>query len=280
MGLRIYNTLIREKEDFEPVEPGKVKMYVCGVTVYDMCHIGHARSIVLFDVIYRYLMSRGYEVTYVRNFTDVDDKTIAGANAAGIPLQEYTQKYIDAFYEDCDSLSLERVEHYPRATDPEHIEAMVELVSKLRERGHTYDADGSVYYKISTFPSYGKLSRVDMSGMKAGARVEADDYAKKDVRDFVLWKGPKPGEPSWETRVGRGRPGDVDHRSAGVGQTGVRHVPGDTIHRLRPGAHRATWVRDNLPVTVGQRPDATDSLLSSRVKGDLLWASKVGRAGY
>jgi cysteinyl-tRNA synthetase len=182
-------------------------MYTCGLTVYNRGHIGNFRTFVSQDVLRRYLKYKGYRLTQVMNFTDVDDKTIAGANAAGLPLKEYTQKYVDAFYEDCDALNLERAEHYPRATDPVYIEAMVELVSKLRERGHTYEADGSIYFKISTFPTYGKLSRIDMSGMRAGARVEADDYAKEDVRDFVLWKGPKPDEPSWETRVGPGRPG-------------------------------------------------------------------------
>jgi cysteinyl-tRNA synthetase len=205
--LVLYNTMGGVGEALEPIEPGHFRVYTCGLTVYNRGHIGNFRTFVSQDVLRRYLKYKGYRLTQVMNFTDVDDKTIAGAKAAGVPLQDYTQRYIDAFYEDCNSLNLERAEHYPRATDPEYIEAMVELVSRLRERGHTYEADGSIYYRISTFPSYGKLSRIDMSGMKAGARVEADDYAKQDVRDFVLWKGPKPGEPSWETRLGPGRPG-------------------------------------------------------------------------
>jgi cysteinyl-tRNA synthetase len=205
--LILFNTLGGAREAVEPIEPGHIRMYTCGLTVYNRGHIGNFRTFASQDVLRRYLKYKGYQLTQVMNFTDVDDKTIAGARAAGLPLQDYTQKYIDAFYEDCDALNLERVEHYPRATDPVYIEAMVELVSKLRERGHTYEADGSIYYKISTFPSYGKLSRIDMSGMRAGARVEADDYAKQDVRDFVLWKGRKAGEPSWETRIGPGRPG-------------------------------------------------------------------------
>jgi cysteinyl-tRNA synthetase len=205
--LVLYNTMGGVREALEALEPGHMRMYTCGLTVYNRGHIGNFRTFVSQDVLRRYLKYKGYRLTQVMNFTDVDDKTIAGANAAGLSLQEYTQKFIDAFYEDCDALNLERAEHYPRAADPEYIEAMVELVSKLSERGHTYEADGSIYFKISTFPPYGKLSRIDMSGMRAGARVEADDYAKQDVRDFVLWKGPKPGEPSWDTRVGVGRPG-------------------------------------------------------------------------
>ena len=205
--LILTNTLGGERESIEPIEPGHVRMYTCGLTVYNRGHIGNFRTFVSQDVLRRYLKYKGYRLTQVMNFTDVDDKTIVGARDARLPLGEYTQKYIDAFHEDCDTLNLERAEHYPRATDPEYIDAMVELVAKLGENGHTYEADGSIYYRISTFPSYGKLSRIDVSGMKAGARVEADDYAKQDVRDFVLWKGPKPGEPSWNTSIGPGRPG-------------------------------------------------------------------------
>jgi cysteinyl-tRNA synthetase len=142
------------------------------------------------------------------NFTDVDDKTIDGARAAGMGLREYTQRFIDYFFEDCETLNIERAEHYPRATDPEYIDAMVELVQKLEERGHTYRSDGSIYFKVDSFPGYGKLSRIDVAGMKAGARVDSDEYTKENVRDFVLWKGPKePDEPSWDTAIGRGRPG-------------------------------------------------------------------------
>jgi len=205
--LILANTLGGSRETFEPIQPGHVRLYTCGLTVYNRGHIGNFRTFVSQDILRRYLKYKGYRLTHVMNFTDVDDKTIVGARAAGLPLEEYTQKYIDAFFEDCDTLNLERVEHYPRATDPSYIDAMVELVAKLRERGHTYEADDSIYYRISTFPQYGKLSRIDVSGMKAGARVEADDYAKQDVRDFVLWKGPKPDEPVWETEVGPGRPG-------------------------------------------------------------------------
>jgi cysteinyl-tRNA synthetase len=205
--LVLTNTLGGSREAFEPIEAGHVGLYTCGLTVYNRGHIGNFRTFVSQDILRRYLKYKGYRLTHVMNFTDVDDKTIVGARTAGLPLKDYTQKYIDAFYEDCDTLNLERVEHYPRATDPEYIDAMVELVAKLGERGHSYEADESIYYRISTFPDYGKLSRIDVSGMKAGARIEADDYAKQDVRDFVLWKGPKPDEPVWETAIGPGRPG-------------------------------------------------------------------------
>ncbi|MGH9391077.1 MAG: cysteine--tRNA ligase, partial [Vicinamibacteria bacterium] len=153
------------------------------------------------------LKYKGYRVTQATNFTDVDDKTIDGAREAGMGLREYTQKFIDYFFEDCATLNIERAEHYPRATDPEHIDAMVELVRKLEERGHTYRSDGSVYFKVDSFPGYGKLSRIDVTGMKAGARVDSDEYTKENVRDFVLWKGPKDDEPSWDTKIGPGRPG-------------------------------------------------------------------------
>jgi cysteinyl-tRNA synthetase len=195
------------REAFEPIESGRVRMYTCGLTVYDRGHIGNFRTFVAQDILRRYLKYNGYRVNQVMNFTDVDDKTIAGALAAGLPLREYTDKYIEYFFEDVDILGLERAEHYPRATDAEYLAAMVELVVRLRERGHTYESDGSIYYRISTFPAYGKLSRIDMEGIKAGARVDSDDYDKEDVRDFVLWKGPKENEPSWDTEIGPGRPG-------------------------------------------------------------------------
>ncbi len=205
--LRLTNTLGGKLEAFEPIDDGHVRMYTCGLTVYNRGHIGNFRTFVSQDVLRRYLKYKGYRVTQVTNFTDVDDKTIDGARAAGLPLRQYTQKFIDYFFEDCDTLGIERAEHYPRATDPEYIEAMVELVRKLEERGHTYKSDGSTYFKVDSFPGYGKLSRIDITGMKAGARVDSDEYTKENVRDFVLWKGPKDDEPSWDTRIGPGRPG-------------------------------------------------------------------------
>jgi cysteinyl-tRNA synthetase len=205
--LKLTNSLGGKLETFEPLEAGHVRMYTCGLTVYNRGHIGNFRTFVSQDVLRRYLKYKGYRVTQVTNFTDVDDKTIEGARGAGMELREYTQKYIDYFFEDCDTLSIERAEHYPRATDPVYIDAMVELVRKLEERGHTYKSDGSIYFKVESFPEYGKLSRIDVSGMKAGARVDSDEYTKENVRDFVLWKGAKDGEPSWDTPIGPGRPG-------------------------------------------------------------------------
>jgi cysteinyl-tRNA synthetase len=205
--LRLTNTLGGKLEAFEPLDDRHVRMYTCGLTVYNRGHIGNFRTFVAQDVLRRYLKYKGYRVTQVMNFTDVDDKTIEGAAKAGMGLREYTQKFIDYFFEDCATLNIERVEHYPRATDPEYIDAMVELVRKLEERGHTYRSDGSIYFKVDSFPAYGKLSRIDVAGMKAGARVDSDEYEKENVRDFVLWKGAKEDEPSWDTAIGRGRPG-------------------------------------------------------------------------
>ena len=176
-SLVLANTLGGSREAFEPIEAGHVRLYTCGLTVYNRGHIGNFRTFVSQDILRRYLKYKGYRLTHVMNFTDVDDKTIVGARTAGLPLKEYTQKYIDAFYEDCDTLNLEKVEHYPRATDPEYIDAMVELVAKLRERGHTYEADDSIYYRISTFPDYGKLSRIDVSGMKASVSLPGQPSA-------------------------------------------------------------------------------------------------------
>jgi len=205
--LQLTNTLGGAQEAFEPLELGHVRMYTCGLTVYNRGHIGNFRTFVAQDILRRYLKYKGFRVTQVVNFTDVDDKTIAGAHAAGLPLREYADKYIDYFYEDADSLNIERAEHYPRATDPEYIDAMVDLVKKLKERGHAYESDGSIYFRISTLPEYGKLSRIDVEGMQSGARVDSDEYSKENARDFVLWKGPKENEPSWDTDIGPGRPG-------------------------------------------------------------------------
>jgi cysteinyl-tRNA synthetase len=204
MGLRIYNTLTRKKEDFEPIEPGKVKMYVCGVTVYDMCHIGHARSIVLFDVIYRYLMNSGYEVTYVRNFTDIDDKIINRANELGEDWKSLAERFIREFYQDMDALGVERPTTEPKAT--EHIPQIQTLISDLITAGHAYETDGDVMFSVDSFEGYGKLSGKRIEELRAGARIDVDEK-KRNPLDFALWKAAKPGEPYWESPWGQGRPG-------------------------------------------------------------------------
>ncbi|MDY6988697.1 MAG: cysteine--tRNA ligase [Thermodesulfobacteriota bacterium] len=202
--LRIYNTLTKKKEIFEPIEPGKVKMYVCGPTVYDACHIGHARSVVVFDVIGRYLKTAGHEVTYVRNFTDIDDKIINRARELNITTEELSAKYIQAFYDDMDALKVERATLEPRATD--HIDAIIDVIQHLFDRGHAYKGGSDVFYAVESFEGYGKLSGRRLEDMQAGARV-AVDKNKRNPFDFALWKGAKPGEPSWDSPWGKGRPG-------------------------------------------------------------------------
>jgi cysteinyl-tRNA synthetase len=203
--IRFLNTASRRVETLDPLEKGHVRMYTCGPTVYNFPHIGNYRTFLFEDILRRTLKSFGYRVTQVMNVTDIDDKTIKGAAAEGISLREFTDRYVAAFFEDLDTLGVERAEHYPRATD--WIPQMVALVQRLTERGHTYVQDGSTYFRIATFPGYGKLSGIDVAQVRAGARVDVDEYEKEDVRDFVLWKAPKEGEPSWDTPIGPGRPG-------------------------------------------------------------------------
>jgi cysteinyl-tRNA synthetase len=203
--IRLLNTLTRRVEPLEPHEPDHVRMYTCGPTVYNYPHIGNLRTFLFEDVLRRTLEAFGYRVTQVMNLTDIDDKTIKGAAAEGITLRAFTDRYVDAFFEDLDTLGVERAEHYPRAT--EWIPQMVELVERLSARGHTYVQDGSTYYRIATFPAYGRLSGIDVNAVRPGARVDADEYEKEDVRDFVLWKAAKPDEPAWDTVLGKGRPG-------------------------------------------------------------------------
>ena len=203
--IRLHNTLTGRTEPFVPLYPGEVRMYTCGPTVYDYAHIGNFRTFVFQDILRRFLRSRGYRVVQVMNLTDVDDRIIQNAAAAGVSLRDYTEKYVQAFLEDMRALSLEMPEHLVRATD--HIEDMVQLIERLTMKGFTYVSDGSLYYRIAKFPNYGKLSKIDLSGIQAGARVEVDRYEKDDARDFALWKAPKPGEHFWETRIGPGRPG-------------------------------------------------------------------------
>lgn len=207
MGLRFTNTLTRRKEEFKPIEDGHVKMYTCGPTVYDYAHIGNFRAYTFEDILRRYLKYKGYEVMQVMNLTDIDDKTIKGCQEESISLDDYTARYKEAFFEDLDSLRIERAELYPEAT--KHIDEMVEIVKVLLDKEYAYKAGGSIYYKISKFPEYGKLSRMDISQLKVGARVASDEYEKEEVSDFALWKGwdKADGPVFWKTDLGKGRPG-------------------------------------------------------------------------
>lgn len=205
MPLEIYNDLSRKKEIFTPLESGKVRMYVCGITVYDLCHLGHARMVVAFDVVYRYLLHKGYDVTYVRNVTDIDDKIINRANERGIPFTDLTAEFITAMDADFDALKVRKPTVEPRAT--QHIDEILEMIGRLIANGHAYVADnGDVYYSVSSFPSYGKLSGKSLEDLQAGARVELGEH-KRDPLDFALWKAAKPGEPYWDSPWGKGRPG-------------------------------------------------------------------------
>jgi cysteinyl-tRNA synthetase len=206
--LRLYNTLSRQEEPFAPSHDNLVRMYACGLTVYNRGHIGNFRTFVCLDVLRRTLKYLcGYEVRGVVNYTDVDDKTIAGAAKAGKPLREYTDPWIAAFQEDSARLGLEPPEETPRATDEVNLRAMSDMVLALERNGHTYRRDGSVYFKISSLPTYGRLARLDTEGMKPGVSVDVDEYSKDDARDFVLWKATKPEEPTWDYGTGPGRPG-------------------------------------------------------------------------
>ena len=204
MALRVYNTQTGTKEIFVPLVPGKAGMYVCGVTVYDYCHIGHARANVVFDVIFRYLKYSGYDVTYVRNYTDIDDKIINRANKEGVDFKVITERYIQAFDEDMARLGLCKPTVEPKATD--HVGGIISIIEKLIANGHAYESEGDVYYAVDSFPGYLKLSGRNMEDMLAGARVELGDK-KRNPMDFALWKGSKPGEPWWESPWGNGRPG-------------------------------------------------------------------------
>ena len=203
--IKFFNTFTRKKEEFVPLEDKTVKLYTCGPTVYDLAHIGNFRAYMFEDLLHRYLEYRGYKVVRVMNITDVDDKTIAGSEKEGISLKEYTERYTKSFIEDMETLRVKKPDYLPRAT--ETIPEMVVLVKKLLEKGYAYRKENSVYFRLSKFPEYGKLSHIDLSGIKPGARVETDEYTKEDVRDFALWKDSKKGEISWDTDIGKGRPG-------------------------------------------------------------------------
>ncbi|NNG47798.1 MAG: class I tRNA ligase family protein, partial [Deltaproteobacteria bacterium] len=204
MALTVFNTLGNRKEAFVPVNPGQVKVYMCGVTVYDLCHVGHARANVAFDIIVRYLRYRGYVVTFVRNFTDIDDKIIHRASRENTDYLTISNRYIEAFYKDFDRMGLVRPDLEPRAT--EHIPDIIDLVSRLVAAGKAYVVGGDVYYSVRGFEGYGKLSGKNTEELLSGARVEVDER-KKDPLDFSLWKASKPGEPFWDSPWGPGRPG-------------------------------------------------------------------------
>lgn len=204
MSLRVYNTLTGTKEIFTPLQPGKVGMYVCGVTVYDYCHIGHARANIVFDIVYRYLKYSGYEVTYVRNYTDVDDKIIQRANERGISSTALAQEFIQAFDEDMAALGLEKPTIEPKAT--EHMDEIIALVQQLIDAGKAYAVDGDVYFAVQSFDNYLQLSKRNLDDMQAGARI-APGEKKRNPMDFALWKGAKPNEPAWPSPWGEGRPG-------------------------------------------------------------------------
>ena len=205
MSIRFHNTLTDKVEEFEPLEPGVVRIYTCGPTVYDYAHIGNYRTFVFQDILRRHLEYRGYKMLHVMNLTDVDDNTIRNSRAAGVALRDYAEKFIQAFQVDRQLLGLEDPEIVVRATDC--IDDMVKLIQTLMEKGYAYTNEGSVYFKVAAFKDYGKLTKIDLSGILDGARVDADKYGKENVRDFALWKAAKEGEPFWETPIGPGRPG-------------------------------------------------------------------------
>src|SRR5487761_925018 len=205
MALRFHNTLSGSVEEFRPLEDRHVRIYTCGPTVYDFAHIGNYRTFVAQDILRRWLKYRGFDVKQVMNLTDVDDKTIRNSNAAGLPLRDYTQQFIDAFTVDRDLLGLDPPEVMVRATDT--IEEMVKLIEALEQKGFAYQSDGSVYYRVQAFKDYGKLSKINLSGNRAGARVDSDEYEKDDARDFERCGAATPGEPSWQAPFGAGRPG-------------------------------------------------------------------------
>lgn len=204
MPIKIYNTQTRKKEILDPLETGHIRLYVCGITSYDYCHIGHARSSLAFDMIVRYLRYRDYRVTYIRNFTDIDDKIIQRAAEQNTTTEELAQRFIDEFYVDMDHLGIERPNLEPKAT--EHIPEMIELIGELVDKGLAYPSQGDVYFAVDQFPEYGKLSGRRLEDMQAGARISVNE-SKRHPMDFVLWKGSKPGEPTWDSPWGPGRPG-------------------------------------------------------------------------
>ncbi len=206
--IKIFNTLTRQKEELTPIEPGKIGMYTCGPTIYDYAHIGNFRAFLFEDLLKRWLERRGFQVKHIMNLTDIDDKTIKGSQKQSKPLRQYTDFYAKAFFEDIQTLNIKPATIYPRATD--HIPEMVKIIKTLMEKGYAYKGeDGSIYYNITRFPQYGKLSHLHLQELKAGARVKQDEYTKEQAQDFALWKAwtPEDGDVFWETELGKGRPG-------------------------------------------------------------------------
>nr|MBC7244728.1 cysteine--tRNA ligase [Chloroflexota bacterium] len=204
MGLKVYNTLTRQKEEFIPLQPGEVKMYVCGPNLYGPAHVGHAMSYIVFDTIKRYLRYRGYQVKHVQNFTDIEDRIIETARSLGTSVKELADRYIVRFFAEMDALNIQRADYHPRAT--EVIPKIIEMVQGLIQKGYAYEVDGDVYFRVTRFPDYGRLSKRSLDQMEAGARIEVD-VRKEHPMDFALWKASKEGEPSWDSPWGKGRPG-------------------------------------------------------------------------
>jgi cysteinyl-tRNA synthetase len=233
MTITLYNTLTRQKEAFEPLELGKVKMYCCGITVYDYCHLGHARTCIIWDTVRRYLRWRGYNVKYVQNFTDIDDKILNRAKAEGTTMEDVSERFIAAYFEDMERLNVAEADVYPRATHT--LDGIKQLVAELEQKGYAYPAAGDVYYSVRRFEDYGKLSGRKLEDMQAGAggRVAAAAEVKQDTSDFALWKSAKEGEPAWDSPWGKGRPGWHIECSAMVrqelGETIDIHVGGSDL---------------------------------------------------
>lgn len=202
--MKLYNTMTRKKEDFVPLHENEVRMYCCGPTVYNYFHIGNARPFIIFDTFRRYLEYKGYKVTYVQNFTDIDDKMIQKANEEGITVAELAERFIEEYFKDADGLGIKRASYHPRATD--HIEDIIQFIEKLIEKGYAYEVDGDVYFDTTAYEDYGKLSKQNLEELEAGARIQPGEK-KKNPMDFALWKAQKPGEPAWDSPWGKGRPG-------------------------------------------------------------------------
>lgn len=202
--MKLYNTISKQKEAFRPIVPGEIRMYACGPTVYDLFHIGNARTFMVFDAMRQYFQYRGYKVHFVQNFTDIDDKIINKANKEGVTFEAISEKFIKEYYKDADSLGIERADVHPRVT--ENIPEIIKIIRILQEKGHAYEVDGDVYFDVQSYPDYGKLSKQNLEDLQQGSRVEVDER-KKSPLDFVLWKSSKEGEPSWDSPWGEGRPG-------------------------------------------------------------------------